>query len=104
MELISLASIWQDAMLRAVLGLLVANLLARLAAGLATRTFRLRAWADWVASRILPWLLRAAIVEVALLSLPPEFAELRALAHGAVWLCVSSGLVRHLVEALREPA
>ena len=96
--------IWQDTMLRPLVGLLIVNVLARLALELSTRTFRPRAWADWLATQVVPWVLRAASVEVVLLVLPPEWAEVRALARGAVCLGVCSALVRHTVEALRDPA
>jgi hypothetical protein len=96
--------IWQDTLLRALLGLLLANVLARIAAGLSARTLRLKPLLAWLVTQILPWMLRAALAEIVLLSLPPEWSELKSLARGAVWLCVSAGLVRHLVEALREPA
>jgi hypothetical protein len=97
-------AIWQDTMVRAMVGLLLANVLARIAAGLAARTLRLRPLLQYLETEVLPWLVRGVMVEVVLLSLPPEWADLKTLARGAVWLCVSSGLVRHLVEALREPA
>ena len=96
--------IWQDTMVRAMFGLLLANVLARIAAGLSTRTLRLKLLLEYLRTQVLPWLVRALMVEIVLLSLPPEWADLKTLARGAVWLCVSSGLVRHLVEALREPA
>jgi hypothetical protein len=96
--------IWQDTLLRAAIGLLLANVLARIAAGLATHTFRLKALAGWMVEQVLPWLLRSAVVEIALLSLPPEWADLRTLARGAVCVCLCSALLRHLLEALREPA
>jgi hypothetical protein len=96
--------IWQDTMLRAVLGLLLANVLARIAQGLSTRSLPLATLIDWLTGQLAPWLLRAAIVEIVLLSLPPEWGDLRPLARGGVCVCVCSALLRHLVEALREPA
>ena len=97
-------AIWQDAMARALFGLLLANVLARVAAGLAARTLRVKQLVDYLTAEVLPWLVRGLLVEIVLLSLPPEWADLKNLARGAVWLCLSSGLVRHLVEALREPS
>jgi hypothetical protein len=97
-------AIWQDTMVRALFGLLLANVLARIAAGLGARTLRLKQLLRYLTDEVLPWLVRGLMVEVVLLSLPPEWAELKNLARGAVWLCLSSGLVRHLVEALREPS
>ena len=92
----------QDSMPRAVLGLLVANILATVATRLASRTLHLRAFVEWLVARVLPWLLRVAIVEVVLISLPAQWADVRALASGAVCLYLCSALLRHLLEALRE--
>ena len=97
-------AIWQDTIVRAMFGLLLANVLARIAAGLGTRTLRLRALLTYLETEVLPWLVRGLMVEIVLLTLPPEWSEFRTLARGAVYLCFTSGLVRHLVEALREPA
>jgi hypothetical protein len=97
-------AIWQDAMVRAMFGLLLANVLARIAARLGTRTLGWRALLVYLETEVLPWLVRGLMVEIALLSLPSEWSDFRALARGAVWLCLTSGLIRHLVEALREPA
>jgi hypothetical protein len=96
--------IWQDTMLRALFGLLLANVLARIAAGLTARTVRVKKLVEYAQTEVLPWLVRGLMVEIVLLSLPPEWSEFRTLARGAVYLCVTSGLVRHLVDALREPA
>lgn len=96
--------IWQDAMARAMLGLLAANVLARVATGLTTRTLRLKHLLRYLQTEVLPWLVRGLMVEIVLVSLPAEWSDFRTLARGAVWLCLTSGLIRHLVEALREPA
>jgi hypothetical protein len=93
----------EETIARAVLGLLAANLLARAAAALATRTFSPRLMADWLATRTLPYLLRAVSVEIALLALPPEWAETRRVVRSAVWLFACSALVGHTLAALREP-
>ena len=82
--------IWQDTMARALFGLLLANVLARIAAGLSTRTLRLKLLLEYLRTQVLPWLVRGLMVEVVLLSLPPEWSDLRSLARGAVWLCVTS--------------
>jgi hypothetical protein len=97
-----IAFVWDDSLARAVLGVLLANFLVRMAAALSRRTFRLRVMADWHSTRALPYLLRAAVVEIALLTLPPEWGEVKATARSAVWLFVCSALARNIVEALRE--
>jgi hypothetical protein len=97
-------AIWQDTMVRGLFGLLLANVLARIATGLATGTLGLQPLVQYLRTEVLPWLVRGLMVEVVLLSLPAEWTDFRTLARGAVWLCVTSGLIRHLVEALREPA
>jgi hypothetical protein len=93
----------QDALLRAVVGLLLVNILVRVAADLSARSLRVGRLADWLVAEVLPWVLRAASVEVVLVVLPSEWAEVRSVARGAVCVGVCSALVRRLLETLREP-
>jgi hypothetical protein len=96
--------IWQDTMLRAVVGLLVANVLARLATALSCGASPFKPMLAWLSAELVPWLLRALVEEIVLLSLPPDWADLQPVARGTVCLCLCSALLRHLLQALRDPA
>src|SRR5438132_7052340 len=94
--------LFSNPLVRAVLGLLAANILAGVAAALYTRTFRVAALGDWLATRAVPYLLGAATMQLVLLTLPPEWSGVSAAAASAVWLFVCAALVGHVLDALRD--
>jgi hypothetical protein len=93
--------IWGNGLVKAVLGLLAANVAAGVAAALYTRTFRLAALGDWLATRAVPYLLGAATMQLVLLTLPAEWGGVSEAAANAVWLFVCAALVGHVLDALR---
>jgi hypothetical protein len=94
--------VWGNPLVKAVLGLLLANILAGVAAALYTRTFRLAALGDWLITRAVPYLLGAGTVQLVLLTLPPEWSGITAAAATSVWLFVVLSLVGHVLDALRD--
>ncbi len=87
---------------RAVLGLLAANVLVGIAASLYTRSFRLGAVGDWLLTRAIPYLLGAATVQLVLLAVPQEWSGIGQAAATAVWLFVCAALVGKVLDMLRE--
>ncbi len=93
--------VWGNPLVKAVLGLLLANVLAGIAAALYTKTFRLAALGDWLVTRVVPYLLGAGTMQIVLLTLPPDWSGISTAAASAVWLFVCAALVGHVLDALR---
>lgn len=81
---------------KVILILVAANVVAGVAASLATRTFRLWALADFAATRLLPYLLGYGSVRLVATAMP-EWS-----AYGdVVWALIVAALVGHIVASLQ---
>ena len=94
--------LWANDPVKAILGLLAANVLASLAAALHTRVFSPAAVADWLATRALPYLLGAGVMQIVPLTVPAAWTTLGTAAANAVWLFVVASLIGHTLDALRQ--
>jgi hypothetical protein len=102
MELHLVSLFWSNDLLRAIVGLLAANVLASLAAALHTRAASPTALGDWLIRRALPYLLGAGVIQLVPLTVPPAWTTLGTAAANAVWLFVVAALIGHALDGLRQ--
>jgi hypothetical protein len=97
-----LVAVYAHPIVRAVLGLLAANIIAGLAAAFKSGDFHLAVLGDWLLTRAIPYLLGAGAVQVVLLTVPPEWGGITQVAATGVWLFVVASLLGHILDALRD--
>lgn len=97
-----LFAVYSHPVVRAVLGLLVANVVSGIAVSLYTKQFRLAATADWLMSRAIPFLLGAGTLNLVLYTVPAPWSGVSEAATTAVWLFVCAALVGKILDNLRE--
>lgn len=91
-----LQEIFNNDQVKAILFLVAANVIAGVAASLATKTFRLWALADFTTTRLIPYLLGYASVRL-VTAVMPEWQS-----YGdAVWALIVAALVGHIVASLQ---
>ena len=94
--------IFAHPLVRAVAGLIAANVLVGIAAGFYTRTFYLAGVGDFLLTRCVPYLLGAGAFQLVLLTVPPEWSGIGEVASTAVWLFVVAALLGKILATLRE--
>lgn len=94
--------IYAHPIVRAVLGLLVANVLVGIAAAIKAREFRLAMLGDWLLNRAIPYLIGAGAVQLVILTVPQEWSGIGSALSSAVWLFVVGALLGHILDTARE--
>lgn len=95
-------AVYNNDLVRAVLGLILANVLVGIAVSLYTRTFRLGDVGDWLLTRAIPYLLGAGVVQVVLLAVPEQYSGMGQATGALVWGFVLAALVGKILTGLRE--
>lgn len=95
-------AIYDHVLVRAILGLIAANVIAGIAASFYTRQFRLGSVADWLLTRAVPYLLGAGTIQLVLLTVPPEWSGITEKFSSGVWLFAIAALVGHILGTLRD--
>ena len=95
-------AIYDHVLVRAILGLILANVLAGIAASLFTRSFRLAAVADFLLTRSVPYLLGAGTLQLVLLTVPPQWSGVTEPVSNGIWMFAIASLVGHILGTLRD--
>lgn len=95
-------AIYGHPMVRAVVGLLLANVLVGIATSLYRGDFHLAETADFLRTRAVPYLLGAGTIQLVLTTVLPEWSGLSGAAGTAVWMFVMAALVGHILGQLRD--
>jgi hypothetical protein len=93
------ANVW----VRAIVGLMLADVMTGIGLSLYYREFRLGATADFLFTRAIPYLLGAGTVQVILLTVPTELrGAITTGAGGAVWAAALAAMLGHVLDNLRQ--
>lgn len=87
---------------KAVVGLMLANLLVGVATACMTHTFRLGSLMDWTSTKAVPYLLGGGAVQLVVLTVPDQYSGLSALVSSAVWGGITAALAAHVLDGLKQ--
>lgn len=96
-----ITQVYQNKMVVAVLGLMIANIIAGIAYAIYDKEFRLAQMGDWLYTRALPYIAGAGAVQVVLLTVPVEWSGMSAGLSTVVWGFVILSLLGRILYYVR---
>lgn len=95
-------TIYNNAWVRGVLALILADVLSGVGLALYSKEYRLAQTADFLVTRAVPYLLGGGTMQLVVKAAPSEWGIVTDVASGAVWATVILALAGHFLDNLKQ--